>query len=202
MGLREKKKLETWRGIRTAALTLFGERGYEATTIEEIAEAANVSRATFFNYFPNKEALVFDEDPEERKNWRSLMDGRDEEPLWEALVAVLLAFNETLRDRMPLQRRLKQDSPSLARSSENFGRQFLEELRAWVAARPEAGSGRTASLQLNVAVAAMSTAYQEWDADESFDDYLARLRQNLRLAKPALAVRRTARRRAQERTRP
>jgi AcrR family transcriptional regulator len=187
MGLREKKKLETWRGIRTAALRLFGERGYEATTIEEIVEAAHVSRATFFNYFANKEALVFDQDPEERKNWRSLMEGRDEEPLWEALVAILLDFNETLRDRMPLQRRLKRDSPALARSSDNFGRQFLEELGDWVVSRPGAHRGGNASLQLNIAVAAMSTAYQEWDPDESFDDYLARLRRNLYLARPALA---------------
>lgn len=51
MNLRERKKLATWRAIRTAALRLFDEQGYEATTVEQIAEAANVSRATFFNYF-------------------------------------------------------------------------------------------------------------------------------------------------------
>ncbi|MGD0167371.1 MAG: TetR family transcriptional regulator [Gaiellaceae bacterium] len=59
--LRERKKARTVAAIQTEALRLFREQGYEATTIEQIAEAAEVSASTFYRYFPTKEELlIFD----------------------------------------------------------------------------------------------------------------------------------------------
>src|SRR5947209_10773513 len=58
IGLRERKKLMTRALIQKEAIRLFLERGFEATTIEEIAEAAEISPSTFFNYFPTKEDVV------------------------------------------------------------------------------------------------------------------------------------------------
>jgi len=57
-GLRARKKAETRRSIQEHALRLFLEKGYEATTVEEIAAAAGVSHMTFFRYFPSKPAVV------------------------------------------------------------------------------------------------------------------------------------------------
>ena len=58
LGLRERKKRETAERIYRAALKLFRQRGYDATTVEEIAQAADVAKGTFFNYFPTKDAVL------------------------------------------------------------------------------------------------------------------------------------------------
>ncbi len=57
-GLRERNRERTRREIQRAALRLFTEDGYDATTIEQICESAGVSTSTFFRYFPSKEELV------------------------------------------------------------------------------------------------------------------------------------------------
>ncbi|MEU8822486.1 TetR family transcriptional regulator [Streptomyces sp. NPDC048636] len=57
-GLRERKKIKTRRAIRQAAYRLFVEQGYDATPVDRIAEAAEVSVSTVFRYFPTKEDLV------------------------------------------------------------------------------------------------------------------------------------------------
>jgi TetR/AcrR family transcriptional regulator, cholesterol catabolism regulator len=58
VGRRERKRQEVRDRIRAAAISLFYERGYEATTVEKIAEHADVSKGTVFNYFPRKESLL------------------------------------------------------------------------------------------------------------------------------------------------
>lgn len=58
LGRRERKKEETRRKIFEAALELFREHGFDDTTIDAIAEHADVAKGTFFNYFPRKESLI------------------------------------------------------------------------------------------------------------------------------------------------
>jgi AcrR family transcriptional regulator len=58
-GRREIKRRQTRERIEEAAMSLFLERGFDATTIEDIAERAEVSKRSFFDYFPSKEEVVF-----------------------------------------------------------------------------------------------------------------------------------------------
>jgi TetR/AcrR family transcriptional regulator, cholesterol catabolism regulator len=58
MGRRERRRREVEQRLYECALELFTERGYDATTIDDIAEQADVARGTFFNYFQRKEDLI------------------------------------------------------------------------------------------------------------------------------------------------
>ncbi|MFF3907699.1 TetR/AcrR family transcriptional regulator [Streptomyces sp. NPDC001848] len=58
LGLRERKKIKTREAIRAATYVLIEEQGYDATTIEQIADRAEVSPSTVFRYFPTKEDIV------------------------------------------------------------------------------------------------------------------------------------------------
>jgi AcrR family transcriptional regulator len=62
LGLRERKKIKTRQAIRREAFRLIDQNGYAATTVEQIADAAEVSPSTFFRYFPSKESLLLADD--------------------------------------------------------------------------------------------------------------------------------------------
>src|SRR6202046_4938576 len=90
--LRERKKLATRRSLRRHALDLVAQRGFMHVTVEDIAEAADVSPRTFFNYFPSKEAALFGADPERIARMRErVVSQAPGEPALSALREVLVA---------------------------------------------------------------------------------------------------------------
>ena len=62
LGLRDRKKIQTRDTIRREAMRLIEENGYASTTVEQIAEAAEISPSTFFRYFPSKESVLMSND--------------------------------------------------------------------------------------------------------------------------------------------
>lgn len=87
-GLRERKKLKTRLAIRDATYRLIREQGYEATTVERIAEAAEVSPSTVFRYFPTKEDIVLTDESDPFLETR-LRERPADEPIVESLRVVL-----------------------------------------------------------------------------------------------------------------
>jgi AcrR family transcriptional regulator len=188
MGLRERKKLEAWRTIRSTALRLISERGFDAVSVEDIATEAGVSRTTFFSYFPSKEAVAFQLDPQELAQWRALLqDDSADEPLWEALTDLLVAMAKLLPEWLPVQKRVLQERPELVHSARGTCDSFAPDLRAWIARRLPDGDDLRATLVLNTALAAFTTAIEAWAPDDTPDQLLENVRNCLRWAGAGLA---------------
>ena len=94
-GLRERRKQQTAAELEAAAYRLFGERGFEAVTVDDIAAEADVSRRTFFRYFASKNDVVwgeFDALLRAMDEWLSAV--ADDEPMLAALTDAVVRFNE------------------------------------------------------------------------------------------------------------
>ena len=94
-GLRQRKKLKTKAAIQRAALRLFKKNGYDETTVEDIAAAAEISPSTFFNYFPTKEdVVIYDED--DPMMFSMITDAPAGEKLSQTIRRVLAVFAQIL----------------------------------------------------------------------------------------------------------
>ncbi|WP_326626177.1 TetR/AcrR family transcriptional regulator [Nonomuraea fuscirosea] len=119
-GLRERKKQRTRQALVQAAFQLFGERGFEETTLADIAAQAEISTRTFFSYFASKDDLIF-HDTEERLETatRAVVRRTPEEPLMDVLrrlvdASVESALNQTLgKKEAAVRTRLILTEPSL-----------------------------------------------------------------------------------------
>jgi AcrR family transcriptional regulator len=99
--LRERKKLATRRSLRRHALDLVARRGFANVTVEDIAEAADVSPRTFFNYFPSKEAALFGGDPDRAASLRDrLVQAVPGQPALQALHVVIADDAQAAADEL------------------------------------------------------------------------------------------------------
>lgn len=91
MGLRELKKTKTRQAVQKAAMCLIREKGYDATTVEQIAFAAEISTATFYRYYCDKEDVVLGDD--ERGLVEEILATADpDEPVPEVVAALFRAI--------------------------------------------------------------------------------------------------------------
>ncbi len=164
-GLRERKRRETRRRLAETGLKLFLERGYEATTLDAIAEAAGVSRRTVFHYFDHKEAILhaWQEGLGEAIRAAILAQRPDQPPIGVVLAAAVEVAGRYQDDELVGIERLMTSTESLrARKAAKFAeheRVILEALAAlWPA--PERRQGLR--LVAMVAVGALRVAFERW----------------------------------------
>ena len=116
--MRERKKERTRQALVDAALSLFAAKGFEATTIVEIAAAADVSPRTFFSYFETKESVVFAGAPLKQEISGGVLaeplpGERPAELLLRAFFSVLDADTDFVGEPQRIRTRLIMQSPSL-----------------------------------------------------------------------------------------
>ena len=113
-GLRERKKRMTFKAIHEAAMRLFAERGYGAVTVADIADAADVSRATVFAYYPAKEDIVLGEAPLAIEALAAALDAAGERvPVVETVREWLRGLTGWVEPDIVLQRRLAEEVPAV-----------------------------------------------------------------------------------------
>ncbi len=94
-GLRERTRRAVHREIAEAGMTLFLDQGFEETTIEQIAEAAGISRRSFFRYFASKEDVALGDLIDRGRSVHAALVARPpEEDPWTAIRAALMALRE------------------------------------------------------------------------------------------------------------
>lgn len=169
-GLRARKRRQTKQRIVAAALSLFLERGYEATTIDAIADAAEIARRTFFHYFDSKEAIIV------------AMQGDAEEAFRRALASVpkdwnpLRAIHGALRgmiasyeseQAIAIDRLMRSTELLQARKQANYERKERELLAAlrerWSEAEKEPEL-RTAAM---IGIGAIRLASERWSEEQA-----------------------------------
>jgi AcrR family transcriptional regulator len=174
-GLRERKKARTRQALVDAGLELFIRQGFEHTTIEEIVDACEVSRRTFFRYFASKEEIFTAESDDRRAEMVALLTQRPpDEPPWRSVRAAIVDFTRVhWRDgpRRLARARLIAATPALRAAS-------LEAQHRWERALVDALARRAGPsvdrLELHLvagaATAALHAAIEVWTADNGRGD--------------------------------
>ena len=160
-GLRERKKERVRSSIQRAALRLFLKNGFEQTTVEQIAEAADVSPATFYRYFATKEDSVLTDDYDPLFI-QLLIDRPADEPLIDSIRAVLMGvmaeYFERDRDLLIARNTLANQTPALKAALWEEYERSLDLFSALIARHVRRTSD---DLDVRIAVGALSGALQQ-----------------------------------------
>ena len=159
--LRERKKLRTRRVLAAAALDLFTRNGFDATTLEELAAEAEVSKSTFFRFFPAKEAAAIDAEAE---LWTAYLDGLSGRELsgpvlgelHQALAAAVTGLGPDWDERFVATRRLIAAEPALLKYVEHYRAGVKDQMTASLAGKLRLDAG---DLRLHILAELTTTAF-------------------------------------------
>jgi len=178
-GLRERRKRLTAAELEAAALRLFGERGFDSVTVDDIAAEADVSRRTFFRYFASKDDVLLADHFVQLGRLREAMAGRPaDEPVLTALRNALLSMTGDFGDRKEkviLRGRIMRDTPSLQARSLVLQKAWEDAMQEMVAERLKVDP----ALDLRPGVvsattlAALRVSFQSWLSAGATGDLIA-----------------------------
>jgi AcrR family transcriptional regulator len=190
IGLRERKKARTREALQEAAMERFSRQGFDGTTVEEIAEACEVSPRTFFRYFPTKEDVLFADGEARRERLLAVIAERPvDEPAFGALRAAMRTLTADYRDdrdALVARSKIVAASPHLqvykAEHQHGWEVEVVDVLRRRALAQHEMVTRDELVLVTAVTTAALRVALDAWVADASapdlgvlLDDAFARL---------------------------
>ena len=193
--MRERKKAKTRASLREHALRLFREQGYTATTVEQIAAAAEVSPSTFFRYFPTKEDLVLQDDMDTR-----MIEALERQPPGLSAVAAVRAASRQMfasytaadMDVISETTRLTMTVPEIrSRAMDEFARsiEVVAEAVARRAGRPADDLAvRTVSGAIIGVIMAITLPWEGWSEQVSLEDTFARIDEALALLEAGLPL--------------
>jgi len=194
-GLRERKKARTRAAIREHALRLFREQGYQATTVEQIAAAAEVSPSTFFRYFPTKEDVVLQDDLDVR-----MFDALARQPADVAPIpAIRAAIREGMSTLTPADWERLRETMTMTMTVPEVRARSLDEVMRTIRVMSEALAKRAGRKPDDMAVRTLVGAvfgvihattmpYAEWSAGEIGEDWFRRIDEGLALLEAGLPL--------------
>jgi AcrR family transcriptional regulator len=195
-GLRERKKARTRASIREHALRLFREQGYQHTTVEQIATAAEVSPSTFFRYFPTKEDLILQDDMDTR-----MIEALDRQPAGLSPLAAVRAatrevfgsYSEADLDVVRETTQLMMTVPEIrARAVDEFARTIgvVSEAMARRAGRPadDLNARVMAGAIIGVIMSITIPWEHDWTDRQTMEESFQRIDQGLALLEAGLPL--------------
>jgi len=195
-GLRERKKARTRAAIRRHAFRLFRANGYQRTTVEQIAAAAEVSPSTFFRYFPTKEDLILQDDMDTQ-----VAEALERQPAGlkpaaafrAALREVASSFSQADLDVLREATALIATVPEVrARATDEFARMItvMSEALARRAGRPADDLAvRTAAGAIIGVMMSITMPWHGWSSDmQTIEDLFGRIDQGLALLEAGLPL--------------
>ncbi len=177
-GRREMKKARTRVALVEAALELFRERGFEDTTIDDIAARAEVSRRTFFRYFPTKEMVVFPERETRLDAFRAMLLAAPEaEPAFETIRRACRTMSSVYAQSIPeliAQQQLIDACPALINYQRELDLEWQQEIEAHLRRRqtPERPAWEPRLLAAAI-MGIVRASLQDWIASGCENDLVA-----------------------------
>lgn len=172
-GRRERKRRETRERIAEAAKKLFLKNGFDGTTIEDITEAADVSKRTFFGYFPSKEDLIFAwQDTFGDDLAGAILARESDEPLAKVAEDALLSMVAlTMTPQALALARLKKNTPALCARDHvkyaNLETKLAEALLKRIGENADKGEQFRAKLLAMILVGTMRLGGEAWHEYEA-----------------------------------
>jgi AcrR family transcriptional regulator len=182
-GLRERRRRETLRRIADTGLRLFLRNGYEATTLDAIAEEAGISRRTFFYYFKSKEEiiLVWQSGLAESIRRAVLEQSTRQTPLdavKSALVGLTISYesDQARKQMMEIDRFIRSNETLRAREATKYAQQEQAVFEALCAMWPQPKRRQALRVVAMISIGAFRLAIDRWSQDEGKRPFAAYLR--------------------------